>query len=121
MAGYWFVMGSCQGLRGEELGLIELEGTFLSLDNLTNPIGDLEKHFESVIEGRTKGHSLSGAKFGIPCVAVTGNSKLQPGIWAMRHCRLLKLGGQDGGNSFPGCLSDYEDLFYPALEGIQMR
>ena len=121
LAGYWFVVGFCQGLRGEEHGLIELEGTFLSLDNLENPVGNLEKHFESVIAGRTKGNSLSGAKFGIPCVAVTGKSKLQPGIWAMRYCTLLKLGGQNGGYLFPGPMSDYKDMFYSMLEGIQMR
>jgi len=37
----------------------------------------------------------------------------------MRYCRLLKLGGQKGGYLFPGALSDYEDMFYLMLEGIQ--
>ena len=117
--GYWFVVGFCSGFRGEENGLIEFEGTFASLENLISPGGNMEKHFESVIAGRTKGVSLSGAKFGIPCVAVTSQSKLKPGIWALRYCRLLKLGGQRGGYLFPGALADYEDVFYSMLEGIQ--
>ena len=104
----------------KENGLIEFEGTFASLDNLVNPGGGMEKHFESVIAGRIKGNSISGAKFGIPCAAVTGKTKLQPGIWAMRYCRLLKLGGQKGGYLFPGALSDYEDMFYSMLESIQV-
>ena len=119
LAGYWFVVGFCSDFRGEENGLIEFEGALASLDNLVNPGEGMEKHFESVIAGRTKGNSISGAKFGIPCAAVTGKTKWQPGIWAMRYCRLLKLGGQKGGYLFPGALSDYEDMFYSMLESIQ--
>ena len=92
-----------------------------SLVNLIFPSGKMKKHFESVVAGRTKGRSLSGAKFGVPCVAVTGKSKLEPGIWAHRYCYLLKWSGQKGGYLFPGTLGDYEDMFYPMLEDIQSR
>jgi hypothetical protein len=120
-ADYWFIVGFCSGFRGEENLLLEFEGTFASLVNLTSPRGKTRKHFESVVAGRTKGLSLSGAKFGVPYVAITGKSKLEPGIWAHRYCWLLKTSGQVGGYLFPGTLADYEDMFYPMLEGIQSQ
>ena len=119
--GYWFVVGFCTAVRGEENGLIEFEGTYASLENLTNPPEGVENHFESVIAGPTKGNRLSGSKFAIPCVAETKGSGLQPGVWAMRYCRLLKSSGQKGGYLFPDPLSHYEDMFYCMLEDVQAR
>ena len=78
LTGYWFVVGFCTGMRGKEMGLIEFEGTHASLENLYNHPEGLDPHFESVIAGPTKGNRLSGAKFAIPCVAVTKGTGLQP-------------------------------------------
>ena len=119
--GYWFVVGFCSGFRGEENCLLEFEGTYESLDNLFAPMKGTEKHFQSVVAGRTKGNSLSGEKFGVPCVAITGKSKLMPGIWALRYLRLLKLAGQQGGYLFPEPMVAYEEMFYSMLEDIQCR
>jgi len=102
MTGYWFVVGFCSGFRGEENGLLEFEGTLQSLENLSSPEPGVEKHFESVIAGRTKNNSLSGARFGVPCVATTGKTKLQPGTWAYQYLKVLKMTGQKGGYLFPG-------------------
>ena len=121
LTGYWFIVGFCTGMRGEEMGLIEFEGTHGSLDCLTNPSEGLDPHFESVIAGPTKGNRLSGAKFAIPCVAVTKGSGLQPGVWAMRYCRMLKQAGQKGGYLFPDPLGHYEDMFYSMLEDVQVK
>ena len=78
----------------------------------------MEKHFESVIAGRTKNNSLSGARFGVPCVAVTGKSKLELGVWAFRYLKFLEMSGQKGGYLFPGPMSQYDEMFYSMLEDI---
>ncbi len=121
LTGYWFVVGFCTAVRGEENGLIEFKGTHASLENLSSPPEGLEKHFESVIAGPTKGNRLSGSKFAIPCVSETKGNGLRPGIWAMRYCRMLKTSGQVGGYLFPDPLSHYEDMFYSMLEDVQAR
>jgi hypothetical protein len=121
LTGYWFVVGFCTAVRGEENGLIEFEGTHSSLDNLAHPAEGLESHFSSVLAGPTKGNRLSGEKFAIPCVSVTKGSGLQPGVWAMRYCRLLKASGQEGGYLFPDPLGHYEDMFYSMLEDVQAK
>jgi hypothetical protein len=121
LTGYWFIVGFCTAVRGEENGLIEFEGTHASLENLANPAEGLEKHFASVLAGPTKGNRLSGEKFAIPCVSVTKGSNLQPGVWAMRYCRMLKLSGQKGGYLFPDPLNHYEDMFYSMLEDVQAK
>ena len=121
LTGYWFVVGFCTGLRGEEMGLIEFEGTHNSLENLTTPPEGLPTHFSNVIAGPTKGNRLSGSKFAIPCVATTQGNGLQPGLWAMRYCRMLKKAGQKGGYLFPDPLSHYEDMFLSMLEDVQAK
>jgi hypothetical protein len=119
LAGLWFLGGFCTGLRGEEMGLIEFAGTHRSLDHIENQIGDLPPHFDFVIAGRTKGNQVSGAKFKVPCAAVTEGTGLQPGVWAFRYCTILKNKGQQGGFLFPGPLSNYEEMFYGMLEEVQ--
>ena len=109
--GLWILGGFCTALRGEEMPLIEFAGTLGSLDHLVHQLGDLPPHFDFVIAGRTKGNQVSGAKFKVTCAAVTEGSGLQPGVWAWRHCTLLKDKGQQGGFLFP--------VFYGILEDVQ--
>ena len=70
--GTWFVTGFCTGLRGEEMLLIELSGMMKGLENLKKR----EPYFKLMITGTTKGNQLSAARFGIPCVMVTGGTYL---------------------------------------------
>lgn len=121
LTGYWFLVGFCTAIRGEENGLIEFAGTLASLEGLFDTVEGVPKHFSSVIAGPTKGNRLSGEKFALPCVAVTKGSGLKPGLWALRYCRLLKKAGQVGGYLFPDPLSHYEDMFYSMLEEVQTR
>ena len=58
--GYWFLVGFCTAVRGQENRLIEFEGTHASLVNLSYPPERLDK-----------GNRLSGSKFAIPFVAET--------------------------------------------------
>ena len=94
MMGLWFAGGFCTGLRGEEMTLIELEGTLASLDYITCPGPGLPPHFEFVISGPTKDNRLAGAKFSIPCVAVTSGTGICTGVWAVRFCQLERLSGR---------------------------
>ena len=124
MMGLWFCGGFCTGLRGEEMTLLELEGTAQSLTNLTNPSPGLPPHFEFVVAGITKGNKLSGSKFSVPCVGVTQGTGLQPGRWAIRYCRMQKLLGYRNGRLFTmkqpnGKLFEFDDAFYGALEDVQ--
>ena len=124
MMGLWFCGGFCTGLRGEEMTLLELEGTSQSLKYLTNPPPGVEAHFEFVVAGVTKGNKLSGHKFSVPCVAVTKGSNLKPGRWAWRYCRIQKLMGYRNGRLFTmkqpnGKLFEFDDAFYGVLEDIQ--
>jgi hypothetical protein len=118
--GNWFLGGFCTGLRGEEMPLIEFAGTLASMDHMTNQLDNLPPHFDYVIAGRTKGNQVSGAKFKVTCAAVTDGTGLQPGLWAWRHCKMLKDKGKQGGRLFPGPLSKYEDMFYGMLEDVQV-
>jgi hypothetical protein len=119
--GYWFIVGCYTTTRGEENGLIEFEGTHASLENLADPGEGLVHHFAIVLAGPTKGNRLSGKKFAIPCVAVTKGNNLQPGVCAMRYCRLFKTSGKKGGYLVPDPLSHYEDMFYSRLEDTQAK
>jgi hypothetical protein len=73
--GVWFIVGFCTGIRGEENLIVELAGTANSLKFLDD--GKMP-NFAVVVLGITKGTRLSGAKFGIPCVAVTEGTNLEP-------------------------------------------
>lgn len=121
LTGYWFIVGFCTAIRGEENCLIEFAGTLASLEDLDAPVEGLPRHFCSVITGPTKGDRVSGAKFAVPCVAVTQGSKLEPGVWALRYCRLLKQKGQVDGYLFPDNLGAYDDMFYSMVEAVQLR
>ena len=58
LTGLWFCAGFCAGLRGEEMPLLEFEGTFNSLKNIKNPKQGLPPHFTLMVSGPTKGISL---------------------------------------------------------------
>jgi hypothetical protein len=57
-------------------------------------------HFELVGLGRTKGNRLSGAKFGIPVVAVTIGTNLRLGRWIKRLITILHETGRRNGLLF---------------------
>jgi hypothetical protein len=76
--GVWYTRGFTSGLRGEEMLLIELAGTANSLKYFEDPA---LPSYELVVLGTTKANRLSGAKFGVPCVAVTEGTNLRPGRW----------------------------------------
>jgi hypothetical protein len=119
--GVWFTNGFCAGLRGEEMLLIELAGTAKSLKYLND---EKLAHFELVVLGRTKGNRLSGAKFGIPVVAVTIGTNLRPGGWIKRLVLVLHEMGRKNGRLFerklkPTKLYEYEDDFFSVLERVQ--
>jgi hypothetical protein len=83
-----------------------------------------EPHFELVILGRTKGNRLSGAKFGIPCVAITEGTNLRPGKWIKRLVGCLHGMGRRNGRLFERKLNltklcEFEDDFFTVLERVQ--
>jgi len=121
----WYLGGFCSALRGEEMPMMELAGTRASTKFLTQPLGSLPPHFDLVVAGRTKGNQLSGAKFKIPVCAVTSYSKLKPGIWMVRLCRLLGEQGRTRGYLFGSSdedvpkLQDFHEVFFETLEELQ--
>ncbi|CAJ1945521.1 unnamed protein product [Cylindrotheca closterium] len=88
--------------------LVELSETALSLQFLALEEGP---HFLVRIKGRTKGMLIAGRGFEIPCIAVTGISRLKPGRWVQR------LGPFRNGKLFqqqlavPSLLEFKEDFF----------
>ena len=119
--GVWFVVGFCTGLRGEEMLQIEFMGTYRSLRFLRDPT---LPHFEVRIVGRTKGHRTGGNRFGIPVVAVTERTKLEPGRWIRRLTQLLRADGKKDGLLFERNLRsprlhEFEEDWYEVLENIQ--
>ena len=118
--GVWFIVGFISGLRGEEMLLIERAGTANSLKFLE------DGWFKIIISGATKGNRLSGAKFGLPLVAVTKGSGLQPGKWTQRLCSLLADEKGKRHRLFSRVLSptklfEYQNDFYTYLELIQAK
>jgi hypothetical protein len=117
--------GFCTALRGEEHTLIKPEGTAHSLDRMFHPTPGLKRHFELVLSGPTKSNRLSGARFPIPCVAITTGSRLRPGIWLKRYIHLLRLAGRRGGylfgkdNGSKPKLCQFDNDFYSVLEDVQ--
>ena len=119
--GVWFVVGFCTGMRGEEIVMVELVGTANSRKFLED---QKLAHFELMILGRTKGNRLSGAKFGIPCVAVTEGTNLRPGKWIKRLVECVHGTGRRAGRLFerrlkPAKLCEFEDDFFSVLERVQ--
>jgi hypothetical protein len=119
--GTWFISGFCSGLRGEEMLLIELAGTTKSLKFLSDPICP---HFILVITGLTKGNQKGGAKFGVPIVARTKGTFLQPGKWIKRLCEARATKGDKGGRLFkrqlvPARLYEFEEDFFRLLREVQ--
>ena len=105
--------------------LLELEGTYKSLENLINPRNGCPPHFSMVLAGVTKGDRVSGAKFAVPCVGTTDGSNLNPGCWALRYCTLERAKGRTNGRLFTmnlknGKLYEFEKAFYGVLEEIQV-
>jgi hypothetical protein len=81
-------------------------------------------NFAVMILGITKRNRLSGAKFGIPCVAVTEGTDLKPGKWMKRLVTCIHATGRKTGRMFerklkPSKLCEYEDDFFSVLERIQ--
>lgn len=121
--GVWFICGFCTGLRGEEMLMIELAGTADRLRYLENPE---QPYFELRIRGRTKGIQMSGSNFGLPCVAVTGHSKLEAGRWIKRLVETIHQTGRTTGRLFERNLRvprliEFEDDWYSVLENVQHR
>ena len=126
MMGLWYIGSFATGIRGEEMLLLEMAGTFASLKYLTEPGEGLPPHFEFVLSGRTKNNQVSGEKIGIPCVAATTGSGLLPGRWAFRYCQVCKALGYKGGRLFTmgraqGKLFEFEDPFMEILEEVQTQ
>jgi hypothetical protein len=119
--GVWFIVGFCTGIRGEENLIVELAGTAKSLKFLNDA---KMPNFAVMILGITKGNRLSGAKFGIPCVAVTEGMNLKPGKWMKPLVTCIHATRRKTGRLFqrklkPTKLCDYEDDFFSVLERIQ--
>ena len=119
--GTWFVGGFCTGLRGEEMLLIELRGTADSLQFLTL---EVDPHFLFRMKGRTKGCLLAGKGFDMPCLAVTGVSKLKPGRWIRRLVTIIENGGRRNGKLFlrdlqVARLVEFEEDFFDVLLSVQ--
>ena len=119
--GTWFLVGFCTGLRGEEMLMIELEGTAGMLRFLQD--NDLP-HFLLQIRGRTKSSQMAGSSFQMPCVAVTEGTQLQPGRWIQRLVGVLRRKGRRSGRLFQRNLRvprlvEFEDDWFGVLEKIQ--
>ena len=122
----WFICGFCTGLRGEEMLMIELAGTADRLRFLETPVNADEPYFELRIRGRTKSVQMSGSNFGLPCVAVTGHSKLQPGRWIKRLVQTIHAQGRRTGRLFERKLRiprlvEFEDDWFSILEHVQQK
>lgn len=121
MQACWFLVGFCCGLRGEEMLLILKEAT---LNSFREDDGRIKAHFEVVLSGATKGNRCRGAKFRIPCLCVTGKSRLKPGRWLQCLGELeeenpgQRLFGSDGTDTR---LSMFHEVFYGALEEGKAR
>lgn len=118
--GTWIMAGFCTGLRGEEMPLIDLRGTAKSVAELMGPTA-VDPKFKLVIIGRTKGVQQDGAKFAIPCVAVTRGTGLRPGKWVKR---LVDVVDRKNGKLFvraltPAKMMEYEEDFFILLERVQ--
>ena len=119
--GTWFVVGFCTGLRGEEMLMIELEGTAQQLRFLRDPA---LPHFLLQIRGRTKSSQLAGSSFQMPCIAVTDGTQLRPGRWIERLITVLREKGRRSGRLFQRKLAaprlvEFEDDWYNVLEKVQ--
>ena len=119
--GTWFLVGFCTGLRGEEMLMIELEGTAQQLRFLREPV---LPHFLLQIRGRTKSSQLAGSSFQMPCVAVTEGTQLRPGRWIERLIDVLRQKGRRSGRLFQRKLAtprlvEFEDDWYNVLEKVQ--
>lgn len=119
--GAWFICGFCSGLRGEEMVLIELVGTFNSLRFLEDR--DVP-HFCFVVTGRTKSNRASGAKFELPIASVTRGTGLRPGKWIKRLVECIRTEGRKRGRLFqrnlePPLPVEFQDDFLSVLEFIQ--
>jgi hypothetical protein len=119
--GVWYTSGFTSGLRGEEMLIIELAGTANSLKYLEDPV---LPSYELMVLGTTKANRLSGAKFGIPCVAVTEGTNLRPGRWIKRLVEIIHHQGRKRGRLFerklrPARMCEFEDDFFSVLERVQ--
>jgi hypothetical protein len=119
--GAWFVGGFCTGLRGKEMGLVELAGTANSVKHIDD---DVNAHFKFMVLGHSKGNQLSGAKFGVPCVPVTSGTNLKPGRWVKRLVETLHGLGRRSGRLFSRKLATpkmhkFEDDWSTVLEEVQ--
>jgi hypothetical protein len=119
--GVWFIVGFCTGIRGEEMLLLDYAGTRKGVEKLRTGHQDF---FKLVVLGRSKGNQLSGAEFGIPCVAITEGTGLQPGKWIIRLIRLLEVQGVKEGPLMrrvlrPGKLVEFQDDFFRVIEMVQ--
>jgi hypothetical protein len=101
--------------------LIELAGTANSLKHLEDTA---LPSYELMVLGTTKANRLSGAKFGVPCVAVTEGTNLRPGRWIKRLVEIIHHEGRKKGRLFerklrPAKMCEFEDDFFSVLERVQ--
>mmetsp|Transcript_17572 Transcript_17572/g.49643 ORF Transcript_17572/g.49643 Transcript_17572/m.49643 type:complete len:426 (+) Transcript_17572:14374-15651(+) len=113
----------CTGLRGEEVLQIDTHRTRQGLQHLKR---DSQPHFRLTIIGRTKGVRQDGAKFEVPCVAVTEGTSLHPAKWVERLVRVLTKIGKHHGRLVerhlrPGKLVEFANDVFLAIERVQLR
>lgn len=123
--GVWYSNGFCAGLRGEEMMLIEYNGTRNSLEYLI-PGACKDPHFFLAVTGPTKTDRKKGAAFKVPCCKTTEGSGLTPGLWIQRYVQTLEEMGRCDGYLFGredgtrASLQEYHDVFYEPLEQVQL-
>jgi len=124
--GLWYSGGFSTALRGEEMLIIELAGTFNSMEHLM-PHRHKDPYFCFHVNGRTKANRDAGASFKIPMVGKTGRNKIANALWAERYrsdvrntglSRGYLFGKPDGGKAR---LADFEEDFYEVLEEVRRR
>jgi hypothetical protein len=85
--------------RVAEMGVwIEFADTPNSVDKWMDKGRD--SYFMFVVSGRLKGNQISGAKFSVPCVAVTEGTSLCPRRWIKRLVGIRKKEGTRTGRLF---------------------
>jgi hypothetical protein len=107
-------------MQGEELLMVDLEGTADSLAHLDN---NKNPHFKVEVIGRLKGHG-GEKRIKIPIAKTTEGTRLQPGKWVKRLVETLEQQGQKSGKIlqrilWPPSLMEFQDDFHTYLEKVQ--
>lgn len=121
----WFAVGFCLALRGEEMLIVEYDGTAASIIDLGEG-RHRWPYFVFHINGKTKANRNAGVHFELPCVGLTEGSGIPAGEWMIRLVDLLRDRNKKGGFLFdnrdpsrPTTLSDFAEGFFTVLEEVQ--